>query len=45
MNCNFMIDIAECELPIDYIYDEILHANDFGKEYYTNLIYEGLREH
>ena len=45
MNCNFMVDIAECELPVDYIYDEILHANDLGKKYYTNLIYEGLREY
>ena len=44
MNCNFMVDIAECALPVDYIYDGILHANDLGKEYYTNLIYEGLRE-
>ena len=46
MNCNFMVDIAECELlSVDYIYNEILHANDWEKECYTNLIYEGLREY
>jgi hypothetical protein len=42
LNVTFLEDIDKCVVPLEYTYDTAAHMNDFGKDYYTNLIYEGL---
>ena len=45
LNLQFIVDMNKCVVPEDYIYNAIIHLNDAGKDYYTNLIYEGLSKY
>lgn len=45
LGLDFIVDIKDCVVPNEYIYNDILHLNDQGTDYYTKLLYEGLSPH
>lgn len=41
---KLILDLKDCKVPLEYIFDATIHMNDYGKEYYTNMLCEGIEK-